>query len=598
MRLNMFTLIGLGVGVSYFYSVALLVLSHKWMPGLRDEEGNLHLYFEPAAVITTLVLLGQVLELRARSRTNSALKALLNLAPKTARRVQADGQEKNIPLMLVKVGDVLRVRPGERVPVDGVVLEGTSSVDESMVSGEPIPVEKMRDSQLTGGTVNGNGGLLMRAERVGSATFLSQIVRMVSEAQRTRAPIQQLADTVASWFVPAVVVVAIGTFIGWYFWGPAPHLTHALVNAVAVLIIACPCALGLATPMSIMVGMGRGAQAGVLIRNAAALQALAEVKTLVLDKTGTLTEGKPQLTKIVAMDSGSGKFADENEILRIAASLERSSEHPLAESVVRSAEERGLSLLTAQNFQAIPGKGAAGTVDGQEIVIGNRTLMRERGIATDASETRAEELAQQAATLLYLAIDGELMALLAVTDPIKESARETIQQLHQEGLHIAMVTGDTRRTADAVARQVGIDQVEANVLPGEKAEAVRRLRGNGRIAMAGDGVNDAPALAQADVGVAMGTGTDVAIQTAGIVLVRGDLGGLVRARNLSRATTRNIKENLWFAFLYNTLGIPIAAGVLYPFFGLLLSPVIASAAMMLSSVSVIANALRLRRVRL
>lgn len=598
MRLNMFTLIGLGVGVSYFYSVALLVLSHKWMPGLRDEEGNLHLYFEPAAVITTLVLLGQVLELRARSQTNSALKALLNLAPKTARLVQSDGQEKNVPLMLVKVGDVLRVRPGERVPVDGFVLEGTGSVNESMVSGEPIPVEKIAGSKLTGGTVNGNGGLLMRAERVGSATFLSQIVRMVSEAQRTRAPIQQLADTVASWFVPAVVLVAIATFLGWYWWGPAPHLTHALINAVAVLIIACPCALGLATPMSIMVGMGRGAQAGVLIRNAAALQALAEVKTLVLDKTGTLTVGKPQLTKIVLADAASGTRAAENEILRVAASLERSSEHPLAESVVGAAEERGLRLTAAQNFQAIPGKGAAGTVDGHAVVIGNQLLMQERGISTATVAAQAEALAQEAATLLYVAVDGHLMGLLAVTDPIKESARSAIAQLHGEGVRIVMLTGDTRRTADAVARQLGIDQVEANVLPGEKAEAIRRLRGHGRIAMAGDGVNDAPALAQADVGIAMGSGTDVAMQTAGIVLVRGDLGGLVRARNLSRATTRNIKENLWFAFLYNTLGIPIAAGVLYPFFGLLLSPVIASAAMMLSSVSVIANALRLRQVKL
>jgi Cu+-exporting ATPase len=594
LHLNMFTLIGLGVGVSYFYSVVLLFLSHRLMPGLRDEDGFLHLYFEPAAVITTLVLLGQVLELRARSRTNSALKALLKLAPKTARLVSADGKEKNIPLALVQVGNLLRVRPGERVPVDGVAIEGSSSVDESMVSGEPIPVEKSAGSVLTGGTVNGTGGLLMRAERVGSATFLNQIVRMVSEAQRTRAPIQRLADTVASWFVPIVVLVAIGTFIGWYYWGPAPQLTHALVNAVAVLIIACPCALGLATPMSIMVGMGRGAQAGVLIRNAAALETLASVKTLVLDKTGTLTEGKPRLTQIVLL----GKQQDENEILRLVASLEQSSEHPLAGSLVQAAEQRNLRLTAAQDFQAVPGRGASGIVDGRRILVGNFALMSERGIAAEDAQAHGDRLGHEGATVLYAAIDGAMAAVLAVSDPIKESARSAIQQLQKEGLRIVMITGDTRVTAEAVARQLGIDQVEAGVLPAQKAEAIGRLRKYGRIAMAGDGINDAPALAQADVGIAMGSGTDVAIQTAGIVLVRGDLQGLVRARNLSRATTRNIRQNLWFAFLYNTLGIPIAAGVLYPFFGLLLSPVIASAAMMLSSVSVIGNALRLRSVRL
>ena len=595
LHLNMFTLIGLGVGVSYGYSVALLFLSHRLMPGLRDEEGFLHLYFEPAAVITTLVLLGQVLELRARSQTNSALKALLNLAPKTARMVAPDGGETNIPLSKVEVGNLLRVRPGERVPVDGIVLEGASSVDESMVSGEPIPVEKSPHSRLTGGTVNGTGGLLMRAERVGSATFINQIVRMVSEAQRTRAPIQQLADVVASWFVPVVVLVSIGTFIGWYHWGPTPHLAHALVNAVAVLIIACPCALGLATPMSIMVGMGRGAQAGVLVRNAAALETFAKVKTLALDKTGTLTEGKPRVTQIVQTE---GNPHDENEILRLAASLERSSEHPLAGAIVRAAEERHLELTAAQNFQSFPGKGAAGTVDGQNILAGNLALMQERGIPTSDAETRGDELARTGATLLYVAVDGRLAAWLAVSDPIKESARGAVQQLHQEGLSIVMLTGDTRRTAEAVARELGIDRVEAGILPAQKSEAIARLRRHGRVAMAGDGVNDAPALAAADVGIAMGSGTDVAIQTAGIVLVRGDLQALVHARSLSRATTRNIRQNLWFAFLYNTLGIPIAAGVLYPFFGLLLSPVIASAAMMLSSVSVIGNALRLRQVRL
>ena len=593
LRLNMFTLIGLGVGSSYVYSVALLVLSHRLLPGLRDEEGSLHLYFEPAAVITTLVLLGQVLELRARSQTNSALKSLLNLAPKTARLVHPDGKEKNIPLPLVQVGNLLRVRPGERIPVDGVVLEGTSSVDESMVSGEPIPVEKVPQSRLVGGTDNGTGGLLMRAERVGSATFLSQIVRMVSEAQRTRAPIQRLADTVSSWFVPIVILVSLATFVAWYHWGPAPHFRDALVNAVAVLIIACPCALGLATPMSIMVGMGRGAQAGVLVRNAAALETLAKVKTLVLDKTGTLTEGKPRLTEIVMLNG-----QQEQEVLRLVASLERSSEHPLAGSILRAAEERHLTLASAQNFQAIPGKGASGTIDGHSIIVGNVSLMQEHGLSVADGEACGAELAHQGATLLYAAVDGNLAALLAVSDPIKASAREAIRQLKKDGLRIVMVTGDTRATAEAVGRELGIDHIEAGVLPAQKADAVQRLRKHGPIAMAGDGVNDAPALAQADVGIAMGTGTDVAIQTAGIVLVRGDLSGLVRARNLSKATTSNIRQNLWFAFLYNTLGIPIAAGILYPFFGLLLSPVMASAAMMLSSVSVISNALRLRYIKL
>lgn len=595
-HLNMFTLIGLGVGVSYFYSIALMLLAHRWMPGLRDENGNLQLYFEPAAVITTLVLLGQVLELRARSQTNSALKALLNLAPKTARLMGVDGSEKNIPLASVQIGNLLRVRPGERVPVDGVVIEGSSSIDESMVSGEPIPVEKQPQNSLIGGTVNGTGGLLMRAERVGSETFLSQIVRMVGEAQRTRAPIQRLADQVSGWFVPAVVLVAIATFIGWYAWGPAPQLSTAIINAVAVVIIACPCALGLATPMSIMVGMGRGAQAGVLIRNAAALETFAKVKTLVVDKTGTLTEGKPRVTQIV-LAHNSGPL-NENEILRLIASLERSSEHPLAAAVVREAETRRVQLNSAEKFQAVPGKGAIGWVDGHEVVVGNSALLRERNISTGEMESRGEELAHQGATLLYAAIDGEIAAVFGVADPLKESARAAIQQLHREGLQIVMVTGDTLHTAEAVGRELGIDRIEAGVLPAQKAETIQRLRQNGRIAMAGDGINDAPALAQADVGIAMGSGTDVAIQTAGIVLVRGDLSGLVHARALSVATTRNIRENLWFAFLYNALGIPIAAGVLYPFFGILLSPMIASAAMMLSSVSVISNALRLRTARL
>ena len=592
-RLNMFTLIGLGVGASYLYSIVLLVLSHRLMPGLRDEEGSLHLYFEPAAVITTLVLLGQVLELRARSRTNSALRALLNLAPKTARLVRPDGSEENVLLPLVKVGNQLRVRPGERVPVDGVVLEGNSSVDESMISGEPVPVEKGPSSPLTGGTVNGTGGLLMRAERVGRATFLSQIVRMVGEAQRTRAPIQRLADRVSSWFVPIVVVISIVTFVAWHHFGPHPHMAHALVAAVAVLIIACPCALGLATPMSIMVGMGRGAQAGVLVRNAAALETFAQVKTLVVDKTGTLTEGKPRVTQIVVLDG-----LPEQEILRLAASLERSSEHPLAGSILRAAEDRQLKLGSAQDFQAIAGKGATGTVEGHSVAVGNLALIQERGIPVEDTEGRGSEMERQGATVLYVSIDGRMSAILAVTDPIKESARQAIQALRKGGMRIVMMTGDTRATAEAVGRQLGIDRVEAGVLPEAKAAAVLDLRKHGRVAMAGDGINDAPALAVADVGIAMGSGTDVAIQTAGIVLVRGDLSGLVRARHLSKATTRNIRQNLWFAFLYNTLGIPIAAGVLYPFFGILLSPVIASAAMMLSSVSVIGNALRLRTIRL
>jgi Cu+-exporting ATPase len=595
LHLNMFTLIGVGVGVAYFYSLGLLIFDQTVGTG---RTGPLELYFEPAAVITTLVLLGQVLELTARSRTGSALKALLNLAPKMARRVGAGGIEEDIPVSRVEGGDQLRVRPGERVPVDGSVIEGSSSVDESMVSGEPIPVEKSAGSAVIGGTINGNGALLIRAEKIGGETFLSQIVRMVSEAQRTRAPIQQLADKVSAWFVPAVVLVSIGTFVGWLVPGPEPQLAHAIVNAVAVLIIACPCALGLATPMSIMVGMGHGAHAGVLIRNAAALETFAKVETLVLDKTGTLTEGKPRLTEIVRIGGPGGQSLDEQEILRLAASLEQSSEHPLAGSIVRAAEERGLWLSAPENFQAIPGRGATGTVDGRQIAAGNLPLMEQLGIPAGTAATSITELAGRGTTVIAVAVDGSLAALLAVSDPIKESARNAIHQLHREGLRIAMLTGDSRRTAEAVARELGIDQVEAEVLPAEKAAAIERLRGSGPIAMAGDGINDAPALAKADVGIAMGSGTDVAIQTAGIVLVSGDLRGLLRARNLSSATTRNIRQNLWFAFLYNTLGIPIASGVLYPFFGILLSPVIASAAMMLSSVSVIANALRLRRVRI
>ena len=596
-NLNMFTLIGLGVGVSYLYSFGVLIASLLWSNHipvtLKAADGSVNLYFEPAAVITTLVLLGQVLELKARSRTSSALKALLGLAPKTARMVLPDGREEDRPLDAVAVGDTLRVRPGEKVPVDGVVLDGGSSVDESMVTGEPLPVEKTAGSQVTGGTVNATGSFRMRAERVGSETLLSQIVQMVSAAQRTRAPIQRLADRAAGWFVPTVVVIAVVTAIVWALWGPEPHLAHALVNGVAVLIIACPCALGLATPMSIMVGTGRGAQSGVLVRNAEALETLAEVTTLVVDKTGTLTEGKPQLTQIETV----GNLA-EAEVLRLVASLEQASEHPLAGAILREAKKRNLTIAPANGFQSATGKGARAEIDGHAVVIGNAAQMEESSIPLGDARERAEAMQREGVTVLFAAVDSVLTALLGVSDPIKESARKAMQQLHRDGLRVVMLTGDTQTTAEAVARQLGIDQVEAGVLPQQKAQIIQRLQASGKVAMAGDGVNDAPALAQADVGIAMGTGTDVAIESAGIVLVKGDLHGIVRARNLSRATMRNIRQNLWFAFLYNSLGVPIAAGILYPFFGLLLSPMIASAAMTMSSVSVISNALRLRSVKL
>jgi P-type Cu+ transporter len=596
-NLNMFTLIGLGIGVSYLYSISALIASVAWanhIPAtLKAADGGVNLYFEPAAVITTLVLLGQVLELKARSRTSSALKALLGLAPKTARMVLPDGSEEDRPLEAVAVGDALRVRPGEKVPVDGVVLDGASSVDESMVTGEPLPVEKTAGSQVTGGTVNATGSFRMRAERVGSETLLSQIVQMVSAAQRTRAPIQRLADRAAGWFVPTVVAIAVLTAIIWALWGPEPHLAHALVNGVAVLIIACPCALGLATPMSIMVGTGRGAQSGVLVRNAEALERLSEVTILVVDKTGTLTEGKPQLTQIETV----GNLA-ENEVLRLVASLEQASEHPLAGAILRAAKERQLWLAPATAFQSTTGKGAQAEVDGKSVVIGNAAQMEAASIALGAAKERAEAMQREGTTVLFAAVDGTLAALLGVSDPIKPSAVEAMRQLHKDGLRVVMLTGDTRTTAEAVARRLGIDQVEAGVLPQQKAKIIQRLQAEGKVAMAGDGINDAPALAQADVGIAMGTGTDVAIESAGIVLVKGDLHGIVRARELSRATLRNIRQNLWFAFLYNSLGVPIAAGILYPFFGLLLSPMIASAAMTMSSVSVISNALRLRTVKL
>jgi len=593
-HLNMFTLIALGTGAAYFYSVFALLFPRFIPASFRDMSGETAVYFEPASVIVTLVLLGQVLELRARSQTSSALKALLGLAPKTARVVREDGREEDVPLDRVMVGDRLRVRPGEKVPVDGLVLEGTSSVDESMVTGEPIPVEKTADARVTGGTVNGTGTFIMRADRVGAETLLSQIVRMVGDAQRTRAPIQRLADVVASYFVPAVILIAVITFAVWAIWGPEPRLAHALVNAVSVLIIACPCALGLATPMSIMVGTGRGAQAGVLIRNAEALETLEKVDTLVIDKTGTLTEGKP---KLVTLESGDGR--GDLEMLRLLASLEKASEHPLAGAIVAGAKERGLQFTKTDNFSSVTGKGVTGTVEGHSVAVGSAKLLEELSIDPQPLVKRAEELRQQGQTVMLVAIDGRPAGLVGVADPIKPSTPEAIQLLHAEGIRLVMLTGDNRTTAQAVASKLGIDDIQADVLPEKKAEVVKQLQSQGHVvAMAGDGVNDAPALAQANVGIAMGTGTDVAMESAGITLVQGDLRGIARARRLSRGTMRNIRQNLFFAFFYNVLGVPIAAGVLYPFFGLLLSPMIASAAMTFSSFSVIMNALRLRRLKL
>jgi Cu+-exporting ATPase len=592
-NLNMFTLIGLGVAVAWSYSVVALLFPGIFPPNMLHEGGTVPVYFEAAAVITALVLLGQVLELRARSRTNAAIKLLLGLAPKTARIVRADGSEEDISLDRVVPGDILRVRPGEKVPVDGVVTDGTSAIDESMVTGEPIPVEKSVDEPLIGATLNGTGSLLMRAEKVGSDTLLAQIVRMVSEAQRSRAPIQKLADIVAGYFVPVVVVIAVLTLIVWGFFGPEPRLAHAIINAVAVLIIACPCALGLATPMSIMVGTGKGAMLGVLIKNAEALEIMEKIDTLVVDKTGTLTEGKP---KLVSVKTSQG-FKEE-ELLSLAASLERASEHPLAEAIVSGAEERGVELIQTDQFESKTGQGVIGRINGRMVALGNQKLLDSLSINPGGLAAVAESGRAQGHTVMFVAIDGRVAGLIGVADPIKASTPQAIGNLHDEGVMVVMLTGDNRTTARVVADQLGIDRIEAEVLPEQKAEIVKKLQAEGRmVAMAGDGINDAPALAQAHVGIAMGTGTDVAMESAGVTLVKGDLRGIVRARRLSRATMRNIRENLFFAFIYNTLGVPVAAGILYPPFGLLLSPIIAAAAMSFSSVSVIANALRLKRAQ-
>jgi Cu+-exporting ATPase len=591
---NMFTLIALGTGTAYIYSVIAVVFPGIFPASFRGMEGEVPVYFESAAAIATLVLLGQVLELRARGRTSSAIRSLLKLSPHTARLVRADGTEIDVPLEHIDVGDALRVRPGEKIPVDGVVTEGTSSVDESLVTGEPIPVEKSTGTRVVGGTVNGIGTFVMRAERVGSDTLLAQIVRMVSEAQRSRAPVQQLADRVSAFFVPAVVFAAILTFVVWALFGPEPRMAYALLNAIAVLIIACPCALGLATPMAIMVGTGRGAQAGVLFKNAEALEVLEKVDTLVVDKTGTLTEGRPRVTSVVASPG-----FDEPTVLRTAAALERSSEHPLASAILAAAAERNLTAGDVANFHYLTGKGITGIVEGHSAALGNRALFADLGIPLGELDSRARSLESEGQTVVFVAVDARAAGLIAVADPAKSTTAEAIERLHRQGLEIVMLTGDSRATAEAVAHKLGIERFEAEVLAQKKSESVKLLQTEGHIvAMAGDGVNDAPALAQANVGIAMGTGTDVAIESAGITLLHGDLRGVVRARTLSHATMRNIRQNLFFAFVYNALGVPIAAGILYPFVGVLLSPIIAAAAMTFSSVSVITNALRLRHVNL
>jgi Cu+-exporting ATPase len=592
--LNMFTLIGLGTGVAYLYSIVAALFPEIFPASFRGESGEVAVYFEAAAVIVTLVLLGQVLELKARSQTGAAIKALLGLVPKTARRLRDDGSDEDVPLDQVRPGDRLRVRPGEKVPVDGIVLEGASSIDESMVTGEPIPVEKRSGDRVTGATVNGTGGIVMRAEKVGAETLLARIVQMVAEAQRSRAPIQKLADMVAGYFVPAVVGIAVATAFVWGLAGPEPRMAHALINAVAVLIIACPCALGLATPMSIMVATGKGATAGVLFKNAEAIEVMRKVDTLVVDKTGTLTEGKPKLVTVEAT-----RGIDEPGLLRMAASIERGSEHPLAAAIVNGAKDRRVELSEAESFESVTGKGVTGRVEGRSVALGNRALMGHIGADPGDLAKKAESFRKDGQTVLFVAVDGKPAGILGVADPIKETTPEAIRMLHKDGIRIVMLTGDNRTTAGAVAGKLGLDDVVAEVLPEQKAGAVKRLQGEGRtVAMAGDGINDAPALAQAQVGIAMGTGTDVAMESAGVTLVKGDLRGIVRARHLSRATMRNIRQNLFFAFVYNALGVPVAAGVLYPFFGILLSPMIAAAAMSFSSVSVVANALRLRRATL
>ena len=592
--LNMFTLIGLGTGVAYVYSLVATAFPEIFPGSFRDADGEVAIYFEAAAVIITLVLLGQVMELRARNRTGAAIKALLGLAPKTARRVEADGSESDVPLELVMVGDRLRVRPGEKIPVDGIVVEGNSAVDESMLTGEPIPVEKLAGEKVIGATINGTGGLIIEADRVGADTMLSQIVQMVAAAQRSRAPIQKLADVVAGYFVPIVVLVAIITFIVWAIVGPAPAMAFAIINAVAVLIIACPCALGLATPMSIMTATGKGASMGVLFKDAEAIEVMRKVDTLVVDKTGTLTEGKP---KLVQVEAATGM--DESTLLRLAATLERGSEHPLATAIVTGAVDREVVFGKVENFDSVTGKGVTGEIDGKLVALGNMSLLESLNIDPGEFMQRAEVSRAEGQTVMFVAVDGVIAGIIGVADPIKETTLDAIKALHEENVRIVMLTGDSETTARAVAAKLGLDEVIAGVLPDQKAETVKRLQGEGRIVgMAGDGINDAPALAQAEVGVAMGTGTDVAMESAGVTLVKGDLRGIVRARRLSRATMSNIRQNLFFAFIYNGVGVPIAAGVLYPWFGVLLSPIIAAAAMSFSSVSVITNALRLNRIEL
>ncbi|MBX3630647.1 MAG: cadmium-translocating P-type ATPase [Nitrosomonas sp.] len=592
-NLNMFTLIAMGTGVAWLYSI-VATLAPGIFPETFRQNGVVAVYFEASAVITVLVLLGQVLELKAREQTGGAIRALLDLAPKTARRIDESGEDEDVPLDQIKVGDLLRVRPGEKVPLDGIVTEGRSSVDESMVTGESMPVKKEPESKAIGGTMNQTGSFIMKAEHVGKDTMLSQIVHMVAEAQRSRAPIQRMADVVASWFVPAVIIVAVLAFFLWSIYGPSPAFSYALIAAVSVLIIACPCALGLATPMSIMVGVGKGAQAGVLIKNAEALERMEKVDTLVIDKTGTLTEGKPAVTNIIAAP---GFFTD--DLLQMAASLEQGSEHPLAHAIVMAAKNKELRLAEMSDFDSPTGKGVIGRIKGQNVALGNVMLMEEKDVNVSSMSNQANEMRSDGATVIFIAVDGQVAGILAIADPVKETTPDAINQLKKQGIHIVMLTGDNRRTAEAVAKRLGIEEVEAEILPEDKSKIVKKLRDTGRVvAMAGDGTNDAPALAAADVGIAMGTGTDVAIESAGVTLLKGDLMGIVRARKLSVATMRNIRQNLFFAFVYNSAGIPIAAGILYPFFAVLLSPIIAAAAMSLSSVSVIVNALRLRLIRL